>query len=111
MHQISRRSFLTATALAGAAFAMPAGAGASATDMANFMIAHLNGGALGDKRILGEKETELMHARLRGHDRIVSDRCRIRPIRSGNHFDFQPLAPNLDLLDGSGAKRVARRKQ
>jgi glyoxylase-like metal-dependent hydrolase (beta-lactamase superfamily II) len=28
MHQISRRSFLTATALAGAAFAMPAGAGA-----------------------------------------------------------------------------------
>ena len=28
MHQISRRSFLTATTLAGAAFAMPAGAGA-----------------------------------------------------------------------------------
>ena len=28
MHQISRRSFLSATALAGAAFAMPAGAGA-----------------------------------------------------------------------------------
>ena len=47
----------------------PAGSiGASATDMAKFMIAHLNNGALGDARILGEKEAELMHSRLRGHD-------------------------------------------
>ncbi|MEP7383909.1 MAG: serine hydrolase domain-containing protein [Gemmatimonadota bacterium] len=49
--------------------AAPAGSiGASATDMANFMIAHLNNGALGDARILGEQEAELMHSRLRGHD-------------------------------------------
>jgi len=33
MHQISRRSFLTATTLAGAAFAMPAGAGAPLAGM------------------------------------------------------------------------------
>ncbi len=49
--------------------AAPAGSiGASATDMANFMIAHLNNGMLGETRILGEQEAELMHARLRGHD-------------------------------------------
>jgi CubicO group peptidase (beta-lactamase class C family) len=46
----------------------PAGSiGASATDMAKFMIAHLNKGALGDVRILGEKEAELMQTRLQGH--------------------------------------------
>ncbi|MBC7896161.1 MAG: beta-lactamase family protein [Cytophagaceae bacterium] len=49
--------------------AAPAGSmGASATDMAKFMIAHLNGGAYGDSRILGEKEAALMHSRLQGHD-------------------------------------------
>lgn len=49
--------------------AAPAGSiSASATDMANFMIAHLNKGALGTSRILGEQETELMHTRVRGHD-------------------------------------------
>ncbi|MFP5355039.1 MAG: serine hydrolase domain-containing protein, partial [Gemmatimonadota bacterium] len=49
--------------------AAPAGSlSASATDMAKFMIAHLNKGALGDARILGEQEAELMHARVRGHD-------------------------------------------
>jgi len=49
--------------------AAPAGSiSASATDMAKFMIAHLNKGALGDARILGEQETELMHTRLHGHD-------------------------------------------
>jgi CubicO group peptidase (beta-lactamase class C family) len=47
----------------------PAGSvSASATDMANFMIAHLNKGALGDARILGEQEAALMHTRVRGHD-------------------------------------------
>ncbi len=47
----------------------PAGSiGASATDMAKFMIAHLNKGALGSTRILGEKESELMQTRLQGHD-------------------------------------------
>ncbi|MCC6929713.1 MAG: serine hydrolase [Gemmatimonadaceae bacterium] len=49
--------------------AAPAGSiSASATDMAKFMIAHLNKGALGDARILGEGETELMHTRVHGHD-------------------------------------------
>ena len=49
--------------------AAPAGSiSASATDMAKFMIAHLNKGAFGDARILGEQETELMHTRLHGHD-------------------------------------------
>ena len=49
--------------------AAPAGSiSASATDMANFMIAHLNKGAFGEARILGEQEAELMHSRLRGHD-------------------------------------------
>ncbi len=49
--------------------AAPAGSiGASATDMANFMIAHLNNGTFGDAHMLGTQEAELMHARLRGHD-------------------------------------------
>jgi CubicO group peptidase (beta-lactamase class C family) len=49
--------------------AAPAGSvSASATDMARFMIAHLNKGALGDARILGEREAELMQSRLHGHD-------------------------------------------
>ncbi|HEX4936200.1 MAG TPA: serine hydrolase domain-containing protein, partial [Gemmatimonadaceae bacterium] len=49
--------------------AAPAGSiSASATDMAKFMLAHLNKGALGEGRILGEAETALMHTRLHGHD-------------------------------------------
>ena len=49
--------------------AAPAGSiGASATDMARFMIAHLNNGAYGDIRILSEKQAELMHTRIQGHD-------------------------------------------
>lgn len=49
--------------------AAPAGSiGASATDMANFMIAHLNKGVLGEARILGEATAERMHGRLQGHD-------------------------------------------
>jgi CubicO group peptidase (beta-lactamase class C family) len=47
----------------------PAGSiGASASDMAKFMIAHLNYGALGDVRILGEAEARLMQTRIQGHD-------------------------------------------
>jgi CubicO group peptidase (beta-lactamase class C family) len=42
----------------------PAGALTStATDMARFMIAHLNGGAIGDARILSAETTKLMHSR------------------------------------------------
>jgi len=49
--------------------AAPAGSvSASATDMARFMIAHLNKGALGEGRILGSSEADLMQQRLHGHD-------------------------------------------
>lgn len=43
----------------------PAGVmSATASDMARFMIAHLNGGALGDERILREETAALMHSPL-----------------------------------------------
>ena len=37
------------------------GASATASDMAGFMIAHLNGGQLGEARILNENTAQLMH--------------------------------------------------
>lgn len=40
----------------------------SATDMAKFMLAHLNGGQYGEGRILKPETTELMHTRLFGLD-------------------------------------------
>lgn len=44
---------------------------ATATDMAVFMLAHLNGGAIDGKRILSEATVIQMHTRLRGnHDAI-----------------------------------------
>jgi CubicO group peptidase (beta-lactamase class C family) len=47
----------------------PAGAlSASATDMAKFMIAHLQNGRYEDRRILKEETSELMHTRLFSHD-------------------------------------------
>jgi CubicO group peptidase (beta-lactamase class C family) len=49
--------------------AAPAGSfSASATDMAKFMVAHLNDGAYGNNRILSEAAAQLMHSRVRGHD-------------------------------------------
>ncbi len=49
--------------------AAPAGSvAASATDMAKFMIAHLNNGAYNGQRILADSTAELMHARAFGHD-------------------------------------------
>ncbi|HEX9164918.1 MAG TPA: serine hydrolase domain-containing protein [Gemmatimonadales bacterium] len=49
--------------------AAPAGSmSASATAMARFMIAHLNGGALGEARILAPETAARMHARAFGHD-------------------------------------------
>jgi hypothetical protein len=49
--------------------AAPAGAvSASAADMAKFMLAHLDGGALGTARILSDSTTARMHARTFGHD-------------------------------------------
>jgi CubicO group peptidase (beta-lactamase class C family) len=47
----------------------PAGSGsASATDMAKFMIAHLQGGRYGDARILEEATAQLMHSHLFAND-------------------------------------------
>jgi CubicO group peptidase (beta-lactamase class C family) len=49
--------------------AAPAGSlSASATDMARFMLAHLNDGELGGARILSAKTAALMHGRAFGHD-------------------------------------------
>ena len=49
--------------------AAPAGSvSATADDMARFMLAHLNGGALGGGRILAESTTARMHARAFTHD-------------------------------------------
>jgi len=47
----------------------PAGSvSATATDMAVFMLAHLNGGAIDGKRILAAETVEQMHTRLRGNN-------------------------------------------
>lgn len=47
---------------------VPAGAhSTTAADMARFMIAHLQGGRLGDKRILSDDTTRRMHASLFSH--------------------------------------------
>jgi CubicO group peptidase (beta-lactamase class C family) len=51
----------------------PAGsASICATDMANFMIAHLQNGRFGDSRILQEDTAKLMQARLFAHDPRVA---------------------------------------
>jgi CubicO group peptidase (beta-lactamase class C family) len=48
---------------------MPAGSiASSATDMAKFMIAHLNDGELNGQRILADSTAQRMHARAFGHD-------------------------------------------
>jgi CubicO group peptidase (beta-lactamase class C family) len=47
----------------------PAGSMASsATDMAKFMIAHLNSGEVNGQRVLSDSTAKLMHARAFGHD-------------------------------------------
>jgi len=49
--------------------AAPAGSVASsATDMAKFMLAHLNNGSYNGQRILADSTAELMHSRAFGHD-------------------------------------------
>lgn len=51
----------------------PAGSlSACATDMANFMIAHLQNGQFGDRRILKEETAKFMHTRLFAHDPRVA---------------------------------------
>jgi len=51
----------------------PAGAlSATATDLANFMIAHLQGGRFGDNRILAEATAQTMHTQLFTNDPQVN---------------------------------------
>ena len=51
----------------------PAGSlSSTATDMASFMLAHLNGGRLGGGQILKPETTALMHTRLFSHDPRMS---------------------------------------
>lgn len=53
--------------------AAPAGSmSAPATDMARFMLAHLNGGELDGNRILSAETARLMHTRAFGHDDRLS---------------------------------------
>jgi CubicO group peptidase (beta-lactamase class C family) len=54
----------------------PAGSlSATAADMAKFMLAHLQGGALGDARILKPETVELMHARQMSPDPALNGHC------------------------------------
>ncbi|MGH8236058.1 MAG: serine hydrolase domain-containing protein, partial [Steroidobacteraceae bacterium] len=54
----------------------PAGSlSSTAADMAKFMIAHLQDGVLGDRRILREETARLMHARALSPDPAVNGMC------------------------------------
>jgi CubicO group peptidase (beta-lactamase class C family) len=72
----------------------PAGAlSACATDMARFMIAHLQNGAYGENRILKEETARFMHSRLFGHD----------PRINGNAHGFWEFGYNdLHLIEHGG---------
>jgi len=72
----------------------PAGSlSACATDMARFMIAHLQNGAYGDTRILKEETAKFMHSRLFGHD----------PRVNGNAHGFWEFGYNdLHLIEHGG---------
>jgi len=69
------------------------GLSACATDMAKFMIAHLQNGAYGEARILKEETARLMHSRLFGHD----------PRVNGNAHGFWEFGYNdLHLIEHGG---------
>jgi len=72
----------------------PAGSlSACATDMAKFMIVHLQNGAYGDARILKEETARFMHSRLFGHD----------PRVNGNAHGFWEFGYNdLHLIEHGG---------
>lgn len=72
----------------------PAGSSsACATDMAKFMIAHLQNGQFGDKRILKEETAKFMHTRLFTHD----------PRIAGNaHGFWEADFNNLHLIEHGG---------
>ena len=69
------------------------GLSACATDMAKFMIAHLQNGAFGEARILKEETARFMHSRLFGHD----------PRINGNAHGFWEFGYNdLHLIEHGG---------
>jgi CubicO group peptidase (beta-lactamase class C family) len=72
----------------------PAGSlSACATDMAKFMIAHLQNGQYGDQRILKEETAKFMHTRLFAHD----------PRIAGNaHGFWEADFNNLHLIEHGG---------
>ena len=70
---------------------------ASATDMANFMIAHLNGGRFGDARLMGEDTVRLMHEQsYTAHPALSGWAHGFKERRIGGH--------NVILHDGSWEK-------
>jgi CubicO group peptidase (beta-lactamase class C family) len=72
----------------------PAGSmSCTAVDMANFMIAHLGGGAYLEKRILNEETVKTMHTRLFAND----------PKTTGNAYGFWEYRHNhLRIIDHGG---------
>ncbi len=73
---------------------LPAGSlSTCATDMAKFMIAHLQNGRYGDARILKEETAQFMHSRLFGHD----------PRLAGNaHGFWESNYDGLHLIEHGG---------
>ncbi len=73
---------------------LPAGSlSTCATDMARFMIAHLQNGRYGDARILKEETAQFMHSRLFGHD----------PRLAGNaHGFWESNYDGLHLIEHGG---------
>ena len=80
----------------------PAGAlSASAEDMARFIIAHVQDGALGEARILAPDTVALMHSRLFGHDERVS----------GMAHGFYEIFRNGERFVGHGGDTIAFHSQ
>jgi len=59
----------------------------------------------------GVNEEVIRLARLRGGDCVVRHGRSVRAIRAGDDFDLKACAPEFELLDGGGAKGVARSEQ
>ena len=59
----------------------------------------------------GVDEQVIRLARLGGGDGVVRHGGGIGAVGAGDDFDLEPLAPELDLLDGGGAEGVARGEQ
>jgi len=88
----------------------PAGSQSStATDMARFMLAHLQGPQFDDKRILRQETISLMHSRLFALDDAANAMCYgfLDDSRNGHRIlwhagDTQYFHSNLHLIPGAG---------